>query len=66
MRRYFVFTILTPNALVADGWKCEGEGFREGSKHDVFRLYNESAEGKHHFTTDENEKNSLVKAGWKY
>ena len=33
---------------------------------DIFRLYNRSRHGMHHFTPSEPEKKALVKLGWKY
>lgn len=50
------------------GWQCEGAGFvayKAGTpgKVPVYRLHQSNSY--HHFTTDENEKKTLVSQGWK-
>ena len=50
------------NALVADGWVCEGEAFGQGSARDAWRLYDGGS--RHMVTTSEIERDSLVADGW--
>ena len=47
------------------GWRYEGVSFKSGGKVPIYRLYNPNS-GRHHHTTYEGEKNSLVKIGWRY
>ncbi len=63
------------DVLVGLGWKDEGIGWiapQENSDTapvaaglEVFRLYNPNA-GDHHYTTDSNERDTLVRVGWDY
>lgn len=54
-------------AVVSQGWKDEGIGWRAPLNSDtpVYRMYNPNA-GDHHYTLNKSERDMLVKAGWKY
>ena len=60
------------DTLVRVGWRDEGIGWYsdENQRTPMYRLYNPNATGQyeaggHHYTKDVNEKNSLIKAGWR-
>lgn len=49
------------------GWRYEGVAWQSGGSVPVYRLYNPNAKtGTHHYTLNANEKNHLVKVGWRY
>jgi len=57
------------SALLDDGWNYEGIAFNSGFDNEVpqYRLHNPNASvGAYHFTASEEEKNTLIAAGWIY